>query len=129
MKHTSLKKVVKVAAKVVSTLMAVAILYFLVADAVFAMRHPGYVRSITSAPGLRDALLVELMVAALVGMVLVWWRERAGAWVTIASLTATILAVWLVNGVPVTMLAPFFLMLLPAVLLLAVGRISARQGL
>lgn len=120
---------VKVAAKVVSTLMAVAILYFLVADAVFAMRHPGYVRSITSAPGLRDALLVELMVAALVGMVLVWWRERAGAWVTIASLTATILAVWLVNGVPVTMLAPFFLMLLPAVLLLAVGRISARQGL
>ena len=45
-----------------------------------------------------DWLLVALLLIAGLALVLAWWRERLGAWLSIAALAAFLLAYWLVHG-------------------------------
>ncbi len=45
-----------------------------------------------------DWLLVALLLIAALALVLAWWREGLGAWLSIAALAAFLLAYWLVHG-------------------------------
>ncbi len=126
-------KAIKLSAKIISSLMAGFILYMFAGDVIYAMQHPGrtHIQPITTAAGRHDVLMLGIMGLVVAGMLLVWWKEKAGAWLSIISVTAIIGCVWYLNDIPLTRLAGFFFATVPAVALLMAGRrhTVAHQGL
>ena len=113
--------------------MAGFILYMFAGDVIYSMQHPGHthIQPITTAAGRHDVFMLGMMGLVVAGMLLVWWKERAGAWLSIIAVTAVIGCVWYLNDIPFTRLAGFFLATVPAVALLIAGRRDtvAHQGL
>lgn len=67
---------------------------------------------------LHDAYLLSLMALLWVGFVLVWWRERIGAWLTIVALVGLVISVSVLNGIPLLHLVDFLAAAIPAIILL-----------
>jgi len=122
-KH-ELLKVAKMSAKVTSTLMAGFIVYMFAGDVIYSVQHPGatHIQPLSTAAGRHDALMLGMMAMIVIGMLLVWWKERAGAWMSIISVTAIVGCVWYLNGIPMHRLAAFLLATIPAVVLLLTPR-------
>ncbi|MBX2904448.1 MAG: hypothetical protein KF744_00315 [Taibaiella sp.] len=115
---------VKISAKVISSLIAGFILFMFAGDIVYSIQHPGttHIQPLSTTSGRRDVLMLSIMALIVTGMLLVWWKEKAGAWISIISVTAIIACVWLLNHVPLSRLAGFFLAIVPAVVLLLMPR-------
>lgn len=122
-KHAMLK-VAKLSAKIISTLMAGFIVYMFTGDVIYSMQHPGatHIQPLSTAAGRHDALMLGIMALIVAGLLLVWWKEKAGAWLSIISVTAIIGCVWYLNGIPFSRLAGFFLAIVPAIALLLMSR-------
>ena len=119
----------KLSAKVISSLMAGFIVYMFAGGLIYAMQHPGsmHIRPLTTAAGRHDALMLGMMALVVAAMLLVWWKEKAGAWLSVISVTAIILCVRYLNGIPFTRLAGFFVAIVPALVLLITP--ATRRGL
>lgn len=114
---------VRIAAKVTSSLIAGFIVFMFAGDVVHAVRNPGvtHIRPFATTAGRHDVIMLLLMGLVVAGMILVWWKEKAGAWLSIVSVTAIIGCVWLLNGIPLHQLAGFFPAIVPAIVLLITG--------
>lgn len=117
-------QVVKTSAKVISSLIAGFILFMFAGDIAYSIQHPGttHIQPLTTAAGRHDVMMLGLMALIVIGMLLVWWKEKAGAWLSILSVTGIIACVWLINHIPFSRLAGFLLAIVPAVILLLLPR-------
>lgn len=124
MKRTQLTRLLKLSAKVLSSLIAAFITYMFVGDVVNSIQHPQatHIQPLSTAAGRHDAVMLGMMALIVAGMLLVWWKERAGAWLSIISVTAIVTCVWYLNGIPMYRLAGFLLATVPAIILLLTPR-------
>jgi len=124
MDNQKLLSAVRVSAKIISTLMAAFVIFMFAGDVAYSIRHPGttHIRPLSTTAGRRDAVMMGMMALIVVSMLLVWWKEKAGAWLSIISVTAIICCVWYLNGIPIYKLACFLLAAIPATVLLVVPR-------
>lgn len=120
MNSTKLTKAVILSAKIISSLMAGFIIYMFTGDVIYSLRHPGstHIQPLSIPEGRHDALMLGLMGLIVVGMLMVWWKEKAGAWLSIISVTAIVGCVWYLNDIPMYRLVAFLLATVPAIVLL-----------
>ncbi len=75
---------------------------------------------------MHDAIMLTLLGLIWLGLVLTWWRERAGAWLTISALVITLLALHVMNQLPFARIAGFLAATLPAIALLVCNAMEVR---
>lgn len=124
MNKTQLVKGLKLSAKIISSLMAAFIIYMFLGDVMNSVQHPedSHVRALSTAAGRRDAVMLGMMGLIVLSMLMVWWKEKAGAWLSIISVTAIVGCVWYLNGIPMYRLVAFLLATVPAIVLLVAPR-------
>lgn len=75
---------------------------------------------------MHDAIMLTLLGLIWLGLVLTWWRERAGAWLTISALVITLLALHVMNQLPFARITGFLAATLPAIALLVCNAVERR---